>query len=73
MTRDDEELLLALSRISKDSGPFALGVLKNSISRDDQIAFGHRLTDLAEAIRKRALRTVALVVEGSVSDEVHIQ
>ncbi len=28
MTRDDEALLLALSRISKDSGAFALGVLE---------------------------------------------
>lgn len=39
MTREDEELLIALSRISKDSGAFALGVLENNISRDDQIDF----------------------------------
>lgn len=69
MTHGDEELLLALSRISKDSGSFALGVLENSISRDDQIAFGHRLVDLAEAIRERALRTAGLVIEGSFSDD----
>lgn len=69
MTRDDETLLIALARISNDSGTFALGVLENSISRDDQIAFGHRLVDLAEAIRERALRTADLVIEGSVSDD----
>lgn len=68
MTREDEEVLLALSHISKDSGAFALGVLENSISRDDQIAFGRRLVDLAEAIRERALRTGGLVIDGSVSD-----
>lgn len=65
MAREDEELLLSLSRISKDSGTFALGVLENSISRDDQIAFGYRLVDLAEAIRERALRTAGLVIDGS--------
>ncbi len=69
MTRDDEELLLALSRIGKDSGTFALGVLEDSISRDDQIIFGHRLVDLAEAIRKRALRTAGLIIEGSIIDD----
>ncbi len=69
MTREDETLLLGLSRISKDSGAFALGVLENSISRDDQLAFGHRLVDLAKAIRERALRTAGLVIEGSLSDD----
>lgn len=69
MTLDDEVLLLTLSRISKDSGTFALGVLEDSISRDDQIAFGHRLVDLAEAIRERASRTSGLIIEGSVSDD----
>lgn len=69
MTHEDEELLRSLSRISKDSGVFALGVLENSISPDDQIAFGCRLVDLAEAIRKRALRTPGLVIDGSVGDD----
>ncbi|MGH3813359.1 MAG: hypothetical protein ACRDUV_13030 [Pseudonocardiaceae bacterium] len=68
MTREDEELLLELSRISKDSGSFALGVLENNISRDDQIVFGYRLVDLAAAIRERALRTAELIIEGSVCD-----
>lgn len=69
MSHEDEELLLALARISKDSGAFALGVLENSISRDDQIAFCCQLVDLAVAIRKRARRTVGLIIEGSVSDD----
>ncbi|MGH4007577.1 MAG: hypothetical protein ACRDTH_05310 [Pseudonocardiaceae bacterium] len=68
MTCEDEERLLALSRIGKDSGSFALGVLENSISRDDQIAFGDQLVNLAKAIRQRALRTAGLVIEGVVSD-----
>lgn len=73
MIREDEEVLLALSRINIDSGIFALGVLENSISRDDQIAFGHRLVDLAEAIRERALRTAGLVIDGSVSEDARAQ
>ncbi|MGH3795114.1 MAG: hypothetical protein ACRDSP_09505 [Pseudonocardiaceae bacterium] len=68
MTDEDEALLLALSRVGRDSGDFALGVLENSMSRDDQIAFGHRLVNLAEAIRERALRTAGPIIEGSVND-----
>ncbi len=69
MTREDEALRLALSRVSKDSGAFVLDVLENNISRDDQITFDHRLADLAEAIRERALRIAGLVIEDSVSDD----
>ncbi len=65
MTLDDETLLLALSRISKGSGAFALGVLENSISRDDQIAFGRQLVDLANAFRERSRRTPGLIIDGS--------
>jgi hypothetical protein len=72
MTLDDEALLLALSRIGKDSGAFALGVLENTISRDGQIAFSRQLIDLAEAVRERARRTAGLIVEGSVSDSTTI-
>ncbi|MGH3885590.1 MAG: hypothetical protein ACRDSZ_03300 [Pseudonocardiaceae bacterium] len=67
MTREDEELLLELSRISKDSSRFALGVLKKSISRDDQIAFGYCLVDLAEPIRERALRTAGLIMAAALA------
>ncbi|MGQ0776765.1 MAG: hypothetical protein ACT4NY_20490 [Pseudonocardiales bacterium] len=70
MTDEDEDVLLALSRINIDSGTFALGVLDNSISRDDQIAFEHRLVDLAEAIRERALRTAVLIIDGGASEDV---
>jgi hypothetical protein len=69
MNDEDEALLLALSRLGKDSGDFALGVLDNSIPRDRQIAFGHRLVNLAEAVHERALRTAGPVIEGCVSDD----
>jgi len=69
MTDEDEDVLLALSRINIDSGTFALGVLNNSISREEQIAFGYRLVDLADAIRQRALRTAGLVIDGCVRED----
>ncbi len=61
-------ILTQLNAINKDVGDFSAGVLSNDISHDDQIAFAHRLVDLAEAIRERALRTPRMVIEGVVDD-----
>ncbi len=43
-------ILTQLNDINKDVGNFSVGVLSNDISHDDQIAFAHRLVDLAKPI-----------------------
>lgn len=66
MIAEDRELLQIMSQVGKLFGRISLGVLEDSLDRDEQIAFGHRLVDLAVLVRDRALRTGGLVVEGSI-------
>lgn len=54
MNDADRELLHELSRVNRTSGDFAVAVMENTISRDEQIAFAYRLVELAERIRDRA-------------------
>ncbi|MGB9281415.1 MAG: hypothetical protein WCB57_15220 [Pseudonocardiaceae bacterium] len=61
MEANRKVLLVAIG----ERGAFALCVLENSISRDDQIAFGRQLVDLANAIRERSRRTPGLIIDGS--------
>jgi hypothetical protein len=51
----DELILLQLRNINRDAGQFATDMLNNKITQDEQISFAHRLVDLAEAIRERAI------------------
>jgi hypothetical protein len=44
-------------------GEFCAGVIENDLSHDDQLALSTRLANMAERIRKRALRT-PVVIEG---------
>jgi hypothetical protein len=64
----DELILMQLKGINEEAGPFVVGILNDDISRDEQISFAHRLVDLAEAIRDRALQTPGMVIEGGVVD-----
>ncbi len=63
-----ELILTQLNSLGKDVGNFIAGILSDDISRDDQINFAHRLVDIAEAIRDRALQTPGMVIEGGVLD-----
>lgn len=63
MTDDDRQLLLELRRMTDACGAFCTGVIEQDLSRDDQLALGDWLSDMAECIRKRGMRTV-VVVEG---------
>lgn len=69
MNAEDRLILLMLKNLSRDSGSFAVGILNDSLTRDEQIEFGHRLVDLAEAIRQRAvgIPTTVEVLDGSVA------
>ncbi len=63
MTDEDRQLLLELRRMTDACGAFCMGVLEQNLSRDGQLALSDWLSDMAECIRKRAMRT-AVVVEG---------
>lgn len=65
MTDEDRQLLCELRRMTQACGAFCAGVIENDLSRDDQLALGVRLVNIAERIRDRALRT-SVVIESDV-------
>lgn len=44
-------------------GEIVTGLFEDSLSHDEQIAFGYQLVELAEGFRQRALRT-PIVIDG---------
>jgi len=73
MTVDRRDLTMSIldqfKHMSQDIGDFSAGLLSGDLSKEEQLAFGHRLVSLAVTIRERAEVTAGLVVEGSVIDE----
>ncbi|MGH3909036.1 MAG: hypothetical protein ACRDTE_33380 [Pseudonocardiaceae bacterium] len=69
MDDDDRALLHELKHLGQALAPFALGVMENCVSRDEQLGFGTRLVSLAERIRDRAI-TTPLTIEGTVVPDV---
>ncbi|MGH3900384.1 MAG: hypothetical protein ACRDTA_19500 [Pseudonocardiaceae bacterium] len=63
MTDEDRQLLLELRRMTNACGAFCVGVIENDLSRDDQLALGEWLREMAGRIRERGMRT-AVVIEG---------
>ncbi|MGH3853232.1 MAG: hypothetical protein ACRDR6_06975 [Pseudonocardiaceae bacterium] len=63
MTEADRELLMLLGGVGLRVAEIVTGLFEDSLSQDDQIAFGHQLVGLAEGFRQRARRT-PLVIEG---------
>ena len=53
MTDEDRALLDELNRLGAVLGPFTGGILTNSLSVAEQLAFGHQLIALAGRIRAR--------------------
>jgi hypothetical protein len=62
----DELILLQLKKLTRDAGPFVIGILTNEITKDEQISFSRRLVDCAEAIRDRAVHIPDMILEGGV-------
>lgn len=65
MTDEDRQLLCELRRMANACGAFCAGVIENDLSRDEQLALGIQLVNIAERIRDRALRT-PVVIEGDI-------
>ncbi len=63
MTDEDRQLLLELRRMTDACGAFCAGVIESGLSCEDQLALSSWLADIAECIRKRALKT-PVVIEG---------
>lgn len=71
MDDDDRELLHELKLLGQALGPFALGVLENRVSREEQLAFGTRLVNIAERVKDRAVKT-PITIEGKAVPDVPV-
>jgi hypothetical protein len=67
VNEEDRELLMLLGNVGLRVAEIVTGLFEDSLSHDEQIAFGHQLVDLAEGFRQRALRT-SLVIEGDLTE-----
>jgi hypothetical protein len=63
VNEEDRELLMLLGSVGIRVGEIVTGLFEDSLSCDEQIAFGEQLGELAEGFRRRVLRT-PLVIEG---------
>lgn len=63
MNEADRELLMLLGSVGIRVGEMVTGLFEDSLSCDEQLAFGQQLVELAEGFRQRVLRT-PLVIEG---------
>jgi hypothetical protein len=67
VSEDDHELLMLLGSVGLRVSEIVTGLFEDSLTRDEQIAFGHQLVNLAEGFRQRALRTGGMVIEGDIT------
>lgn len=63
MSEEDRELLMLLGSIGIRVGEVVTCLFEDSLSCDEQIAFGNQLMELAEGFRRRVLRT-PLILDG---------
>lgn len=57
VNEQDRELLMLLGGIGNHVAEMVTGLFEDTLTPDEQIAFGHQLVELAEGFRQRALRT----------------
>jgi hypothetical protein len=63
MNEADRELLMLLGSVGIRVGEIVTGLFEDSLSCDEQIAFGQQLGELAEGFRQRVLRTPIVIDE----------
>jgi hypothetical protein len=63
MGDDDRELLMLLGSVGIRVGEMVTGLFEDSLTCDEQLAFGNQLVELAEGFRRRVPRT-PIVVDG---------
>lgn len=67
MNEADRDLLMLLGSVGIRVSEMVTGLFKDSLSRDEQLAFEQQLVELAEGFRQRALR-IPIVVDGMVAE-----
>ena len=65
----DELIFVQINIIAATTGRFVVGVLRDDISREEQLQFADHLLDCAATIRDRARRTSGLSTEGGTPDD----
>jgi len=65
MFREDRELLADLMRVGQHAPQFALEFMAGDLSVEAEIAYAHRLVDVAEAIMRHARARRHLMIDGA--------
>lgn len=61
MNEQDRELLMLLGGVGNRVAEMVTGLFEDTLTTDEQIAFGYQLVELAEGFRQRALRTPIVI------------
>lgn len=61
MNEADRELLMLLGSVGIRVSAIITGLFEDSLSCDEQLAFGNQLSELAEGFRQRVRRTPLVV------------
>jgi hypothetical protein len=61
---DERELLASLKRVCNQAPDFALEFMAGGLSIDAEIAYAHRLVDVAEGILRHATARRQFVIDG---------
>jgi NaMN:DMB phosphoribosyltransferase len=64
--REDRELLAQLARLGTDLVPFAMRLIDDIASVDEQARYAERLIAAGERLHRRAGKTAQVVIEGEV-------
>lgn len=71
MTPDECELLCNLKRVCNHAPGFALEFMAGNLSVEAEIAYAHRLVDIAEALMHHANGRKRMVIDGHIVSIIH--
>jgi hypothetical protein len=71
MTPDECELLCDLKRVCNHAPEFALEFMAGNLPVAAEIAYAHRLVDVAEALLRHASGRERIVIDGHIAAIVH--
>lgn len=66
MIREDRELLAELARLNTDMVSFAMRIMDDSASEDEQVRYAQRLIAAGQRLQRRANEAAGIVIEGEV-------
>lgn len=71
MTPDERELLCDLKRVCNHAPGFALELMAGNLPVEAEIAYAHRLVDIAEALLRHANGRERMVIDGHITGAVY--